>query len=88
MAEITDKKRLQMYYNGQRVVDISADFLATNGVKQHTEAVLTDNRLKNPFADKIFSKQALLEELSSLNVTCQKGLASKFRAAIESIWPP
>ena len=82
MAEITDKKRLQMYYNGQRVVDISADFLATNGVKQHAEAVLTDNRLQNPFADKIFSKQALLEELSSLNVTCQKGLASKFDSSV------
>ncbi|MEL3906800.1 MAG: phosphoribosylformylglycinamidine synthase [Treponema sp.] len=82
MARITDHKRLEMYYHGERVVDIGAEFLATNGIRQHSDAVLADNSAPNPFDSAAFSKEQVLAELASLNVTCQKGLASQFDASI------
>ncbi|NEW63214.1 phosphoribosylformylglycinamidine synthase [Granulicatella sp. zg-ZJ] len=82
VATITDKRRLEMYYGAEKVVDMSADFLATSGVRQHANALLIDNQGNNPFNHKSFSKEAVLEELSDLNVTCQKGIAQRFDASI------
>lgn len=82
VATITDRRRLEMYYHGEKVVDMSADFLATSGVQQHVKAQLVDNTATNPFQNKVVTKEAILDELASLNVTCQKGLAQRFDASI------
>ena len=82
VATVTDRRRLEMYYHDEKVVDMSADFLETSGVRQHTKARLVDNKAENPFTDKEFSREAVLKELGELNVTCQKGLASKFDSSI------
>ena len=82
VATVTDRRRLEMYYNDEKVVDMGADFLETSGVRQHTKATLVDNKAENPFTDKEFSREAVLKELGELNVTCQKGLASKFDSSI------
>ena len=82
VATITDRRRLEMYYYGDKVMDLSADFLATSGVRQHSKAVLCDNSGDNPFENKVISKENILNELSSLNVTCQKGIAQRFDASI------
>lgn len=82
VATITDRRRLEMYYYGDKVIDLSADFLATSGVRQHSKAVLCDNSGDNPFENKVISKENILNELSSLNVTCQKGIAQRFDASI------
>ncbi|OEH85529.1 phosphoribosylformylglycinamidine synthase [Desulfuribacillus stibiiarsenatis] len=37
VAEVTDNRRLQMYWRGNAIVDLSRDFLDTNGVKQTTK---------------------------------------------------
>lgn len=82
VANITDRRRLEMYYKDEKVVDMGADFLATAGVRQNATAKLIDNSAENPFKNKEIAKDNILEELASLNVTCQKGLASKFDASI------
>ncbi|OOR99251.1 phosphoribosylformylglycinamidine synthase [Haemophilus paracuniculus] len=82
VATITDRRRLEMFYFGEKVVDMGADFLATSGVRQHANAVLVDNAAANPFQPKPFSKSALLAELASLNVACQKGMAQQFDSSI------
>ncbi|MBF0779779.1 MULTISPECIES: phosphoribosylformylglycinamidine synthase [unclassified Granulicatella] len=82
VATITNRRRLEMYYHGQKVVDMGADFLATSGVRQHAKACLVDNHAGNPFEDKTISKEAILSELASLNVTCQKGLAQRFDSSV------
>ena len=71
-----------MFYGQEKVVDMGADFLATAGVRQHAKARLVDNAGANPFLAKQVSKEAVLAELASLNVTCQKGLAQQFDASI------
>lgn len=82
VATITDKRRLEMYYYDEKVVDMSADFLETSGVRQHAVANLEDNKGENPFKNKIFTRNNVLDELGELNVTCQKGLVSKFDSSI------
>lgn len=82
VATITDRRRLEMYYYDDKVMDLSADFLATSGVRQHSKATLCDNNGSNPFENKIVSKENVLNELSSLNVACQKGIAQRFDASI------
>ncbi|MGX7070584.1 phosphoribosylformylglycinamidine synthase [Gemella bergeri] len=82
VATVTDKRRLEMYYDGEKVVDMGADFLETAGVRQRAIATLKDNMGENPFTDKNVSRKNILSELGELNVTCQKGLASKFDSSI------
>lgn len=82
VATITDRKRLEMYYFNQKVVDMSAEFLETAGVRQHSSAILKDNEGENPFESVKVTKDNILKELKSLNVTCQKGIAQRFDASI------
>ena len=82
VATVTDRRRLEMYYYDEKVVDMSADFLETSGVRQHTKARLVDNKSNNPFENKEVNRKNILSELGELNVTCQKGLASKFDSSI------
>lgn len=82
VATITDRRRIEMYYYDDKVMDLSADFLSTSGVRQHSKATLCDNNGSNPFENKIVSKENVLNELSSLNVACQKGIAQRFDASI------
>ena len=56
--------------------------METSGVRQHSKATLCDNNGSNPFENKIVSKENVLNELSSLNVACQKGIAQRFDASI------
>jgi len=40
VAEVTDDRRLVMYWRGKAIVDIKRDFLDTNGVKQNTNVLV------------------------------------------------
>lgn len=82
VATITDRNRLEMYYGDQKVVDMSGEFLETAGVRQHSSAILKDNVGENPFKNVEVTKENILSELKSLNVTCQKGIAQRFDASI------
>lgn len=82
VANITDKNRLEMYYGDAKIVDFSAEFLATAGVRKHAKAELVDNVRENPFVKREVTKEAILDELRDLNVTNQKGMASMFDASV------
>ena len=49
VANVTNRRRLEMYYNDQKVVDMSADFLETSGVRQKSSVTMKDNTASNPF---------------------------------------
>jgi len=42
VAAVTDDRRLKMTWKGQTVLDISRDFLDTNGVKQFVEVEINE----------------------------------------------
>ena len=88
VAKVTDNNRLEMTWRGDKIVDLSRDFLNTNGVVQHANAEITsiDNV---SYRDEVPSElqnmsnaEALKANLSRLEVASQKGLVERFDASI------
>lgn len=81
VAKVTDSGRMQMFWQGNKIVDLSREFLDTNGCakSQHVE-VSHLKSLKNPAIK--FNEDNFLEILGSKNVASQKGLAEMFDASV------
>lgn len=83
VATVTDNDRMKMMYQGKAIVDISREFLNTNGVKQTANAEIADE-VTNWFEEKkgvSFAKKTE-EVLSDLNVCAKKGLSETFDSTI------
>ncbi len=83
VAVVTDTGRMRMFLKGKTIVDISRDFLNTNGVKQETEVEIADE------VTTWFDKKAGLDfatetekVLADLNVCAKKGLSETFDSTI------
>lgn len=89
VAVVTSSNRLEMTWRGDKIVDISRDFLNTNGVTQHTtveiEAVDENKNYTKvipPELEKLTLSEALKANLSRLEVCSQKGLVERFDSSI------
>lgn len=80
VAKVTDTNRMVMDFKGQRVVDLSRDFINTNGVRAEQDVEIAPNEYHvDPFA----AKANTLEEVLQLDqVSSQIGLAEMFDASI------
>ncbi|MCD8308556.1 MAG: phosphoribosylformylglycinamidine synthase [Clostridia bacterium] len=91
VAVVTKDRRMKMFHRGKPIVDISRDFLDTNGVKQRTGAYISEKPTnffdKNKVEDFALS---LKQNLSQLNVCSKKGLAEMFDSTIgaKSVYMP
>lgn len=86
LATVTDTGRMRMTHKGRTVVDISREFLDTNGVAQEHKAVLRDHapsffrtRARGAEGEGL---KALSGVLASHNVCSQKGLGEMFDGTI------
>ncbi|QDP86355.1 phosphoribosylformylglycinamidine synthase [Chryseobacterium sp. SNU WT5] len=81
VAKVTDSGRMQMFWQGNKIVDLSREFLDTNGCAktQHAEVShlqpVENQNIK-------FSEENFFNILSSKNVASQKGLAEMFDASV------
>ena len=83
VAEVTDDRRLKMFWRGKDIVNISRDFLDTNGAKQYTDVCVVQPGDKPAVVENSQDlKKQWLDNLSSLNVACQKGLVERFDSTI------
>ena len=83
VAEVTDNRRLEMFWRGKDIVNISRDFLDTNGAVQHADVYVESPAVKPALkATEGNIKDKWLETLSDLNVACQKGLVERFDSTI------
>ncbi|MGN1235271.1 MAG: AIR synthase-related protein, partial [Christensenellaceae bacterium] len=91
VATVTGDRRMKMSFKGRYIVDISRDFLDTNGVKQVMDAIIVDS-VTDYFRQPTMSdfKADLLKKLSSLNVCSKKGLSEIFDSTIgaKSLYMP
>ncbi len=81
VAEVTDKNRMVMHLKGRTIVDISRDFLASNGADKFTELSIPAYKP----ATAVNAKNAadyLLTELDSLEFCSQRGLGERFDGSI------
>jgi len=81
VADVTDTNRLQMNWNGVTIVDLSREFLNSNGAAKHTDIEIKtpDVKMTCPYADDAEGWDALM---ANLNICSQKGLVEKFDSTI------
>ncbi|KAB2952311.1 phosphoribosylformylglycinamidine synthase [Heliorestis acidaminivorans] len=91
VATVTDERRLKMFWRGQAIVDVSRDFLDTNGVQQKTTVTVSAPEESANYFQTLPSqvekalpdvKEAWLANLEDLNVCSQKGLVERFDSTI------
>ena len=81
VAKVTDSGRMQMFWQGNKIVDLSREFLDTNGCAKSQHAEIS--HLKPVENQNIpFSKDNFLKALSDKNTASQKGLAEMFDASV------
>ncbi len=81
VAEVQAEKRLVMEWNGTKIVDISREFLNSNGAQKHIDIVVEKGEcyakeVKGTFADN------MKELASDLNICSKRGLSERFDSTI------
>ncbi len=81
VARVTEEPRLKMHWNGKTIVDISREFLNSNGAEKHIEIT--------PAAAVSYEKEAVKDFdagyralVSDLNVCSKRGLGERFDSTI------
>ena len=81
VAEVQAEKRLVMEWNGAKIVDISREFLNSNGAQKHIDIVVEKGEcyakeVKGSFAEN------MKELASDLNICSKRGLSERFDSTI------
>ena len=93
VARVTSDNRLKMKWRGKTILDISREFLDTNGVKQRAKVYVEEpseeygffNRIPKGVEENLGDiKSAWMENLKDLNVASQKGVVERFDSTIGS----
>lgn len=88
IAEVTDSERLEMVFKGQKVVDLTRDFLNSGGVRQHIDIEVLPPEPQNPLSalGKLRDRGSLTESIIAMamdtNIASQKGLGEMFDGTI------
>ena len=91
VARVTAGRRLKMFWRQRALVDISRDFLDTNGVQQKTTVLVSAPAARENYFRRLLPSgaaqaddlaQAWLHNLAELNVCSQKGLVERFDSTI------
>ena len=91
VAEVKDHQRLIMEWNGDDIVNLSREFIDTNGAAQKTavkvlKPTAAENYFKKAAAERLAGESNLkdkwLNNLADINVASQKGLIEKFDSSI------
>ena len=86
VAVVTKEKRLIINWKGKSIVDLSRDFLDTNGITGYIDIEVEAPDLENPLeiSNTLGStlEEKIMNRISSLNVSSQKGLMEMFDSTI------
>ena len=85
VADVTDTGRMRMFFHGEKVCDLSREFIDSAGAAHYARAAVAAVEEKNPFVQS--PEGATLEErmasvMASPNVASQKGLIEMFDSTI------
>ena len=85
VADVTDTRRMRMFWGEDVVVDLSRDFIDSAGAKHYTKIRIGGVENVNPFERKIegaTTTKRMKNNLSDDNVVSQKGLIEMFDSTI------
>ncbi len=81
VAKVTEEARLVMHWNGMTIVDISRDFLNSNGAEKHVDVIAKSGALLKKTVSGGFAEN--LEMLADdLNCCSKRGLSERFDSTI------
>ena len=81
VAEVTEEKRLVMHWNGKIIVDISREFLNSNGAEKHITISVDKAEPFSRFYGEDFCEN-LRDIAKNLNTASSRGLAERFDSTI------
>ena len=81
VATIKKESKLTMFWNGKKIVDISREFLNSNGAKKHINAKIKSFKNFDKKIPKYFVK-GYKSLLSDINVCSKRGLSERFDSTI------
>ena len=81
VASVVEEPRLKMNWNGNTIVDLSRDFLNSNGAPKYTD-IEVEAPAERPSDEVSDTAESWTELMSNLNVCSQKGLIEKFDSTI------
>ncbi|MDO5329102.1 MAG: phosphoribosylformylglycinamidine synthase [Coriobacteriia bacterium] len=81
VAKVTESPRLVMNWNGKKIVDISREFLNSNGAEKHIDIVTGKAEMLKKEISGSF-KEKMLYVASSLNCCSKRGLSERFDSTI------
>ena len=81
IAKVTDSGRMQMFWNGNKIVDLSRAFLDTSGCGKTQDATVSHLQKVNQESLE-FTEENFLKILSEKNVASQKGLVEMFDSTV------
>ena len=82
VAKVTDTGRVQMVWNDDMIVDLSRDFLASNGAPKHVDVHILEGEEFHPAWPGKTLEQKMTSLVTDLNVACNRGLSERFDATI------
>ncbi len=89
VAVVTESPRLTMNWRGDKIVDLSREFLNTNGVTQVAKAYITAPKAEDCYREMCPERlralpfeEAVVENMGRLEVCSQIGLSERFDASI------
>lgn len=78
VASVTDEGRVRMYWRGKCILNLSRDFLNTNGAKQETKISVAGDVDMDSLMETVSPEEALKD----LNCCSKKGLIERFDSTI------
>ncbi|MBQ5836765.1 MAG: phosphoribosylformylglycinamidine synthase, partial [Alistipes sp.] len=85
VADVTDTQRMRMFYKGEKVADLTREFIDSAGAKHYTKITLGAVEERNPFhrvVEGATLREKMLNNLSDWNVVSQRGLCEMFDSTI------
>lgn len=82
MAKVTEEKRLNMVWNGVSIVNISREFLNSNGAEKHQNVHVEQGTVWQPQWAGITFSQKMKNMVGDLNICSKKGLSERFDSTI------
>lgn len=81
VAVVKEEPRLKMEWNGRTIVDVSREFLNSNGAEKHTNVFVPDVKVDYS-TGRMNIKEDWEKLVSDLNVCSQRGLVQRFDSTI------
>ncbi len=82
VAEVTAEPRLRMTWKGVTIVDLSREFLNSNGAEKHTNVAVPEDGVKQVTFPGDTVTEKLANMVGNLNICSKQGLSERFDSTI------